>query len=100
MGAGPVSRRSLLQAGAGLAASLAVAGEGAFAAAAPARKQPLLMAHRGCSALRPEHTLGAYAKAIEDGADFVEPDLVSTKDGVLVARHENNIAETSDVSAR
>lgn len=55
------------------------------------------MGHRGASALRPEHTLAAYAKAIEDGADFIEPDLVATKDGVLVARHENNIAETTDV---
>jgi glycerophosphoryl diester phosphodiesterase len=50
--------------------------------------------------LRPEHTLGAYAKAIADGADFIEPDLVVTKDGQLVARHENNIAETTDVATR
>lgn len=68
------------------------------AAARPPAK-PLVLAHRGASALRPEHTLGAYAKAITDGADFVEPDLVPTKDGVLVARHENNIAETTDVAA-
>lgn len=64
------------------------------------RKAPLVLGHRGASALRPEHTLGAYAKAIADGADFIEPDLVSTKDGVLVARHENNIAETTDVESR
>ena len=64
------------------------------------RKVPLVLGHRGASALRPEHTLGAYAKAIADGADFIEPDLVSTKDGVLVARHENNIAETTDVESR
>lgn len=57
-------------------------------------------AHRGASALRPEHTLGAYAKAIADGADFVEPDLVATKDGVLVARHENAITDTTDVATR
>lgn len=63
-------------------------------------KRPLLLAHRGASALRPEHTLGSYARAIEDGADFIEPDLVPTKDGVLVARHENNIAETTDVASR
>jgi glycerophosphoryl diester phosphodiesterase len=62
--------------------------------------KPLVIGHRGASAHRPEHTLAAYAKAIEDGADYIEPDLVITKDGVLVARHENNIAETSDVSAR
>jgi len=61
---------------------------------------PLLLAHRGSSALRPEHTLGAYAKAIADGADFIEPDLVVSRDGVLIARHENNIAETTDVSER
>jgi len=62
--------------------------------------KPVVLGHRGCSALRPEHTLGSYAKAIADGADFIEPDLVVTKDGVLVARHENNIAETTDVSTR
>jgi glycerophosphoryl diester phosphodiesterase len=54
--------------------------------------------HRGASALRPEHTLAAYQKAIEDGADIVEPDLVSTKDGVLVARHENDISGTTNVA--
>ena len=62
--------------------------------------KPTLYAHRGASALRPEHTLGSYAKAIADGADFVEPDLVATKDGVLVARHENAITGTTDVAAR
>ncbi|WP_342356675.1 glycerophosphodiester phosphodiesterase family protein [Novosphingobium aerophilum] len=62
--------------------------------------RPLLLAHRGCSARRPEHTLGAYAQAIADGADFIEPDLVGTRDGWLVARHENNIAETTDVADR
>lgn len=99
MGQAPVSRRGLLRAGAG---AIVMAGAAQAASAAPGlpRKRPLLIAHRGCSALRPEHTLGAYAKAIEDGADFIEPDLVVTKDGVLVARHENNIAETTDVSAR
>jgi glycerophosphoryl diester phosphodiesterase len=55
--------------------------------------------HRGACALRPEHTLASYAKAIEDGADFVEPDLVCTRDGVLVARHEPLIDETTDVAA-
>ncbi len=56
--------------------------------------------HRGASALRPEHTLASYQKAIDDGADIVEPDLVSTKDGVLVARHENEISGTTDVSSK
>ncbi|MCE2564504.1 glycerophosphodiester phosphodiesterase [Komagataeibacter sp. FNDCF1] len=62
--------------------------------------QPLLMAHRGASALRPEHTLAAYARAIMDGADYIEPDLVPTRDGVLVCRHESNIAGTTDVATR
>lgn len=60
----------------------------------------LVIGHRGASALRPEHTLAAYAKAIEDGADLIEPDLVSTRDGVLVARHENEISGTTDVAQR
>lgn len=64
------------------------------------KAKPTLYAHRGASALRPEHTLASYAKAIADGADFVEPDLVCTKDGVLVARHENEITDTTDVATR
>lgn len=59
---------------------------------------PTVTAHRGASAVRPEHTLEAYRKAIEDGADVVEPDLVATKDGVLVARHENEISGTTNVA--
>jgi glycerophosphoryl diester phosphodiesterase len=62
--------------------------------------QPIVIAHRGASAERPEHTLGAYALAIEQGADFIEPDLVMTKDGVPVARHENEISGTTDVADR
>ncbi|MFW2078256.1 glycerophosphodiester phosphodiesterase [Acinetobacter sp. ULE_I010] len=67
---------------------------------APAYKEPkiIIVGHRGASALRPEHTLESYQKAIDDGADFIEPDLVSTKDGVLVARHENEIGSTTNVS--
>ena len=53
---------------------------------------PLVIAHRGASGYRPEHTLAAYELAIALGADYIEPDLVSTKDGILVARHENAIA--------
>ncbi|MEN3110051.1 glycerophosphodiester phosphodiesterase [Uliginosibacterium paludis] len=60
--------------------------------------QPLVIAHRGASAWRPEHTLAAYRLAIEMGADVIEPDLVSTKDGVLVARHENEIGGTTNVA--
>ncbi len=52
----------------------------------------LVIGHRGASAQRPEHTLASYQQAIDDGADFIEPDLVPTKDGELVARHENAIA--------
>ncbi len=59
---------------------------------------PIIIAHRGASAERPEHTLAAYRLAIEQGADFIEPDLVPTKDGVLVARHENEISGTTDVA--
>jgi len=64
----------------------------------PIAAKVLVIGHRGASALRPEHTLASYAVAIEDGADFVEPDLVSTKDGVLVVRHENEIGGTTDVA--
>jgi glycerophosphoryl diester phosphodiesterase len=61
---------------------------------------PILIAHRGASGERPEHTLASYQLAIDQGADFIEPDLVLTKDGALVARHENEISETTDVSMR
>ncbi len=61
---------------------------------------PILIAHRGASGHMPEHTLQSYALAIELGADFVEPDLVSTKDGVLIARHEPNMINTTDVRNR
>jgi len=61
---------------------------------------PIIIAHRGASGERPEHTLAAYELAIEQGADFIEPDLVLTKDSVLVARHENEISGTTDVADR
>ncbi len=60
----------------------------------------IIIAHRGASGERPEHTLAAYELGIDQGADFIEPDLVATKDGVLVARHENEISETTDVADR
>src|SRR5512139_695260 len=60
----------------------------------------IVIAHRGASGERPEHTLESYRLAIEQGADFVEPDLVATKDGVLVCRHENEISGTTDVASR
>jgi glycerophosphoryl diester phosphodiesterase len=68
---------------------------GAFA---PAR--PLIIGHRGASGHRPEHTLASYRLAAEMGADFIEPDLVATRDGVLIARHENEIGGTTDVAGK
>ena len=75
-------------------ASLVLAG--VVVSAAPV---PLIIAHRGASGHRPEHTIAGYTLAIEMGADVIEPDLVSTKDGVLIARHENEIGTTTDVAA-
>jgi glycerophosphoryl diester phosphodiesterase len=63
-------------------------------------QDPIVIGHRGASGERPEHTLAAYELAIEQGADFIEPDLVVTKDGVLIARHENEISGTTDVADR
>src|SRR3546814_8597886 len=60
--------------------------------------RPFIIAHRGASGERPEHTLAAYERAIDQGADYIEPDLVLTGDGVLVARHENEISGTTDVA--
>jgi glycerophosphoryl diester phosphodiesterase len=59
----------------------------------------IVIAHRGASGERPEHTLESYQLAIEQGADYIEPDLVMTRDGVLVARHENEIGGTTDVAS-
>jgi glycerophosphoryl diester phosphodiesterase len=59
---------------------------------------PIIIAHRGASGERPEHTLASYRLGIEQGADFIEPDLVMTKDGHLVCRHENEISGTTDVA--
>jgi glycerophosphoryl diester phosphodiesterase len=59
---------------------------------------PIIIAHRGASGERPEHTLEAYRLAIAQGADFIEPDLVLTRDGVLVARHENEISGTTNIA--
>ncbi|GAA4425479.1 glycerophosphodiester phosphodiesterase [Actinokineospora soli] len=74
------------------------------ASAAPERAgshaEPLVIGHRGASGYRPEHTLAAYELAARMGADYIEPDLVSTKDGVLVARHEPEIGGTTDVATR
>lgn len=64
----------------------------------PSAHAQILIGHRGASGERPEHTLASYERAIDAGADFIEPDLVPTKDGVLVARHENEISGTTDVA--
>src|SRR5688500_9127596 len=60
----------------------------------------LIIGHRGASGHRPEHTIESYTLAIAMDADYIEPDLVSTKDGVLVARHENEIGGTTDVAEK
>ena len=63
-------------------------------------RRPLIIAHRGASGERPEHTRAAYQRAIDQGADFIEPDLVMSRDGALIVRHEAEIGETTDVAAR
>ena len=89
---------------AGTAAVASVAGSTADAGAAPSANDaktvagPLVMGHRGASGYRPEHTLASYELAARMGADFIEPDVVSTKDHVLVVRHENEISGTTDVA--
>lgn len=62
-------------------------------------KEVIVIAHRGASGERPEHTLESYRLALEQGADYIEPDLVMTRDRVLIARHENEIGGTTDVAA-
>jgi glycerophosphoryl diester phosphodiesterase len=97
-------RRQVLRFGAVAAAAPALAG----AASAPAwagghggaRTRPLVVGHRGASGYRPEHTLASYELAARLGADYLEPDLVITKDGVLVCRHEPEIGGTTDVASR
>lgn len=81
-----------------LASGCAGAQDAPMPPASPSLDRPIVIAHRGASGYRPEHTLAAYELAIEQGADFIEPDLVPTKDGVLVARHENAIGDTTDVA--
>ena len=83
-------RREVLLAGAAVLAG--------GAAPKPWPRPVLIIAHRGASAERPEHTAAAYSLAIAQEADFIEPDLVATKDGVLVARHENEISGATDVA--
>ncbi len=83
-----------------IAASLLIGqGEAMSAETAKPLSSPIVIAHRGASGERPEHTLAAYDLAIREGADVIEPDLVPTKDGHLVARHENEISGTTDVAS-
>ncbi|UYH54326.1 glycerophosphodiester phosphodiesterase family protein [Qipengyuania sp. SS22] len=79
---------------------LILAALAAVPATASAPEDFLVIAHRGASGERPEHTLAAYERAIDQGADYIEPDLVATKDMHLVARHETEIGETTDVGTR
>ncbi|WAP59314.1 glycerophosphodiester phosphodiesterase [Streptomyces sp. S465] len=105
-------RRALLGAAALGAGAMALAGAGTAVAAgteagaasgAPGRNRelpvPTVIGHRGASGYRPEHTLGSYQLALDMGADIVEQDLVPTKDGHLVCRHENDITATTDVAS-
>jgi glycerophosphoryl diester phosphodiesterase len=78
---------------------LAAMAGAAEASPKPAEADQLVIGHRGASGYRPEHTLASYKLAARMGADYIEPDLVSTKDGVLVARHEPEISGTTDVAA-
>ncbi|MGE0830124.1 MAG: glycerophosphodiester phosphodiesterase family protein [Hyphomonadaceae bacterium] len=66
----------------------------------PRARRPLIIAHRGASGERPEHTMAAYQLAIEQGADFIEPDLVLTRDGHLICRHDNELSRTTDIADR
>lgn len=97
-------RRSLLLAAAGTTAAAAVP---TTATAVPATRtadshppaRPIVIGHRGAAGWRPEHTASSYTYAVQTGADWIEPDLVPTKDHVLVVRHENEISQTTDVAA-
>ncbi|MFF8234430.1 glycerophosphodiester phosphodiesterase family protein [Streptomyces caelestis] len=92
-------RRSLLLAAAATPAAATAPALTAPAHAAPAGG-PLVIGHRGAAGWRPEHTAASYTYAVQTGADWIEPDLVPTKDHVLVVRHENEISQTTDVARR
>ena len=95
-----VLRFGALAVGAPALATTLPAGPADAAPAAGKRVPSLVVGHRGASGYRPEHTLASYELAARMGADFIEPDLVITKDGVLVARHEPEIGGTTDVATR
>lgn len=89
-----MNRRQLLTTGASALTSLTSLAAGHATAA---RTRPLVFAHRGASGYLPEHTLPAYEMAIRMGADYIEPDVVSTKDGVLVVRHDPVLTDSTDI---
>lgn len=90
------NRRQLL---AGGAAAALLTGPRMANAAEPAFKSPLIIGHRGAPGYMPEHTIGSYETAIRLGADFIEPDVVATKDGHLVVRHDPVLADSTDILA-
>ncbi|MFJ5993804.1 glycerophosphodiester phosphodiesterase family protein [Streptomyces sp. NPDC092370] len=92
-----LGRRSLLLAA---AAGTATAATATSAAAGAPQGGPVVIGHRGAAGWRPEHTAASYTYAVQTGADWIEPDLVPTKDHVLVVRHENEISQTTDVARR
>jgi glycerophosphoryl diester phosphodiesterase len=93
-----MTRRTLATTAAAAAALAALPAASAPLANGGFKKKPLIIAHRGASGERPESTLMAFRLAIAEGADFIEPDLVVTKDGHFVVRHENEISQTTDVA--
>ena len=93
-------RQLLLGAGAATLVATTIPAPASAAPAAAKRKPSLVVGHRGASGYRPEHTLASYELAARMGADYIEPDLVITRDGVLVARHEPEIGGTTDVASR
>ncbi|MET9392252.1 glycerophosphodiester phosphodiesterase family protein [Streptomyces sp. NPDC006624] len=94
-----LGRRSLLLAAAA-GTTAAATPSPAPAAAGPRAGGPVVIGHRGAAGWRPEHTAASYTFAVQTGADWIEPDLVPTKDHVLVVRHENEISQTTDVAGR
>ncbi|MFJ9850982.1 glycerophosphodiester phosphodiesterase [Streptomyces sp. NPDC101150] len=100
LGAAALGAGAAVFGGAGQASAHEAGGAGASGGgAARELPVPLIVGHRGASGYRPEHTFGSYQLALDMGADVIEQDLVPTKDGHLVCRHENDITATTDVSA-
>ena len=89
---------AILSAGVAVTAAASSTNPSSVASHPKHARLPIVIGHRGASGYRPEHTLASYRLAIDMGADYIEPDLVSTKDHVLVARHENEISGTTDVA--